>query len=156
MELTSTTTQVHQQHSRRHSRRHVLLRRRRCVARAAAAVLRDVLAATGPVLSRDRRRRVNGFPFTGVFHCVCFLTPVRVLSLSRHSINTHRKNFAFVSQCLQYVGQKKQTPEQGRRRPWRNWPFTQVPLRSGWTQNSKQGSNSRENGHQEHELRSML
>ena len=95
VELTSTTTQVHQQHSRRHSRRHVLLRRRRrCVARAAAAVLRDVLAATGPVLSRDRRRRVNGFPFTGVFHCVCFLTPVRVLSLSRHISNGNTKHYA--------------------------------------------------------------
>ena len=86
VELTSTTTQVHQQHSRRHSRRHVLLRRRRrrCVARAAAAVLRDVLAATGPVLSRDRRRRVNGFPLRRCVIAVCLLTPVRVLSLSRH------------------------------------------------------------------------
>ena len=127
MELTSTTTQVHQQHSRRHSRRHVLLRRRRCVARAAAAVLRDVLAATGPVLSRDRRRRVNGFPLRRCVIAVCLLTPVRVLSLSRHSINTHRKELRVRISVFNTNVRQPHTTQTNQSGPRRFCPTSQSP-----------------------------
>jgi hypothetical protein len=130
VELTSTTTQVHQQHSRQHSRRHVLLRRRRrrrCVARAAAAVLRDVLAATGPVLSRDRRRRVNGFPLSRCVIAVCLLTPVRVLSLSRHSINTHRKELRVRISVFNTNVRQPHTTQTNQSGPWRFCPTSQFP-----------------------------